>query len=107
MSPTISSESSKDGVHVATCIEMGLVATANRREDLTPIMDKLTRRRIIFHDNAIATRCLTAECPRSDRTYRLGYSDANSRHEGQNHANLSGESLRSHNKLQIDRATQR
>lgn len=38
----------KDGVHVATCIEMGLVATADRKEDLAPIMDKLIRRQIIF-----------------------------------------------------------
>jgi hypothetical protein len=38
----------KDGVHIATCVEMGLVATADRREDLAPIMDKLVRRQITF-----------------------------------------------------------
>lgn len=38
----------KDGVHVATCIEMGLVATTDRKEDLAPIMDKLIRRQVEF-----------------------------------------------------------
>src|SRR5208282_675384 len=38
----------KEGVHIATCLEMGLVATADRREDLLPIMDKLVRRQIAF-----------------------------------------------------------
>jgi hypothetical protein len=38
----------KNGVHVATCLEMGLVATADRKEDLSPIMDKLIRRQVTF-----------------------------------------------------------
>jgi hypothetical protein len=37
-----------DGIHVATCIEMGLVATADRKEDLAAIMDKLISRQIDF-----------------------------------------------------------
>jgi hypothetical protein len=38
----------KDGVHIATCIEMGLVAVADRKEDLSAIMDKLIHRQISF-----------------------------------------------------------
>jgi hypothetical protein len=38
----------KDKVHVATCIEMGLVATADRKEDLPAIMDKLINRQVRF-----------------------------------------------------------
>jgi hypothetical protein len=38
----------REGVHIATCIEMGLVATADRKEDLTAIMDKLISRQLTF-----------------------------------------------------------
>ncbi len=38
----------KEGVHVATCLEMGLVATADNVEDLPAIMDKLIRRQVAF-----------------------------------------------------------
>jgi hypothetical protein len=38
----------KDGVYIATCIEMGLVATADRKEDLPAIMDKLVFRQVKF-----------------------------------------------------------
>jgi hypothetical protein len=38
----------KEGVFVATCIEMGLVATADRKEDLPAIMDKLIFRQVEF-----------------------------------------------------------
>jgi hypothetical protein len=38
----------KEGVHVATCLEMGLVATADNEEDLSAIMDKLIRRQVAF-----------------------------------------------------------
>lgn len=38
----------KDNVFVATCIEMGLVATADRKEDLPAIMDKLINRQVRF-----------------------------------------------------------
>jgi hypothetical protein len=38
----------REGVHVATCIEMGLVATADRKEDLSAIMSKLISRQITF-----------------------------------------------------------
>jgi len=59
----------KDGVHTATCIEMGLVAVADRKEDLSAIMDKLIHRQItfalendnfqdIFHPAAIAWQYL-------------------------------------------------
>ena len=59
----------KEGVHVATCIEMGLVAVADRKDDLSAIMDKLIHRQIsfalandnfpdIFHPAAIAAQYL-------------------------------------------------
>ncbi len=38
----------KEGAHVATCLEMGLVATADNEEDLPAIMDKLIRRQVAF-----------------------------------------------------------
>ena len=38
----------KEGVHVATCLEMGLVATADNEQDLPAIMDKLIHRQIAF-----------------------------------------------------------
>lgn len=38
----------KEGIHVATCLEMGLVATADNEEDLSPIMDKLIHRQLMF-----------------------------------------------------------
>jgi hypothetical protein len=38
----------KEGVHVATCLEMGLVATADNAEDLSAIMDKLIHRQVVF-----------------------------------------------------------
>jgi hypothetical protein len=38
----------RDGVHIATCIEIGLVATADRKEDLPAIMDKLISRQVKF-----------------------------------------------------------
>ena len=38
----------KEGVHIATCLEMGLVATAESVEDLPAIMDKLIRRQVTF-----------------------------------------------------------
>lgn len=38
----------REGVHIATCIEMGLVAVADRKEDLSAIMDKLIHRQVSF-----------------------------------------------------------
>jgi hypothetical protein len=38
----------KEGVHVATCLEMGLVATSDNADDLTAIMDKLIHRQLQF-----------------------------------------------------------
>lgn len=38
----------KEGVHVATCLEMGLVATADNEEDLPAIMGKLIHRQLTF-----------------------------------------------------------
>ena len=38
----------REGVHIATCLEMGLVATADNPTDLPSIMDKLITRQVIF-----------------------------------------------------------
>lgn len=38
----------RDGVFVATCIEMGLVATADSKEDLPGTMEKLISRQLSF-----------------------------------------------------------
>src|SRR5258707_15822112 len=38
----------KQGVHIATCLEMGLVATAGNEEDLAATMEKLIRRQVAF-----------------------------------------------------------
>jgi len=38
----------REGVHVATCLEMGLVATADQKDDLPAIMDKLISRQLTF-----------------------------------------------------------
>jgi hypothetical protein len=38
----------REGVHVATCLEMGLVATADKPDDLPAIMDKLIVRQVTF-----------------------------------------------------------
>jgi hypothetical protein len=38
----------REGAFVATCLEMGLVATADKREDLPAIMEKLITRQVVF-----------------------------------------------------------
>jgi hypothetical protein len=38
----------REGAHVAVCLEMGLVATADNKDDLSAIMDKLISRQLNF-----------------------------------------------------------